>query len=88
MLELRLLQRDGGGRVLRLLDRGAGGVVLLVADVQADGEALLVGGPGLISQLQRDVINLFIKAKQRCYLGVPLCSPCTGASSCCTGRAR
>ena len=54
MLELRLLQRDGGGRVLRLLDRGARGVVLLVADEQADGEALLVGGPGLISQLKTE----------------------------------
>ena len=54
MLELRLLQRDGGGRVLRLLDGGAGGVVLLIADEQADGEALLVSGPGLISQLKTE----------------------------------
>ena len=51
MLQLRLLQRDGGRRVLRLLDGGAGRNVLLVADEQTNGECLLVGWPRLIGQL-------------------------------------
>ena len=93
MLELRLLQRDGSGRVLRLLDGGAGGVVLLVADEQADGEALLVGGPGLISQLQTEecydktyeLLHLIETAIQS-WRAMNL--PCTGAWSCCIGRAR
>ena len=55
MLELGLLQRHGGGRVLRLLDGGAGRVVLLVAHEQTHGEGLLVGRPGLIRQLRAKV---------------------------------
>ena len=55
MLELGLLQRHGGGRVLRLLDGGAGRVVLLVAHQQTDREGLLVGRPGLIRQLRAKV---------------------------------
>ena len=67
MLELRLLQRDGGGRVLRLLDRRAGRVVLLVPDEQTNGKGLLVGGPGLIRQLPGEVYNINIDTNNTYY---------------------
>ena len=51
MLELSLLQSDGGRGMLRLLDAGpAGQVVLFISDLQTHRERLLVGGAGLVRQ--------------------------------------
>ena len=93
MLQLGLLQRDGGGRVLRPLDRRAGRVVLLVADEQTNGKGLLVCWPGLIRQLQGEIMFIsglnIINYSENCTKDLKIIFlPCTGALSCCIGLAR